>query len=406
VQHATGPDDASLGVYVHVPFCERVCPYCDFAVVAARALSARDEERYVDALLAELALRRADFAGRRLETLYLGGGTPSLLRPESIARIAGAVRAAFGGEPGGDRPGTPPAAIEFTLEVNPSTLERERLPGFRAAGVTRISLGAQSFDDATLRRLGRAHRASECRDALAAVRAAGFESLSIDLIASAPSQTLAGLDRDLDAALEFEPDHVSVYELTIEAGTPFALAHARGQLALPGEDLALALLARAEERLSAAGLPRYEISSYARPGREARHNRRYWQRRPVLGLGVGAVSTEPARAGAPFGSRSANPRALGDYLARVESGRPACSEPEILDAATARAEAVFLSLRQCRGLDAARFAAEFGAAPRAFFACAIESFARSGLLRESADGGLALTARGRLLADTVFAEFV
>ncbi len=403
---ANGPDDGSLGLYVHVPFCERICPYCDFAVVAARRLSPGDEDRYVAALLAELAARSHEFRGRRLETLYLGGGTPSLLRPESVARIAEAARTAFPDPAGPQADAASRALREFTLEVNPSTLERERLPGFRAAGVNRISLGAQSFDDATLRRLGRAHRAGECRATLEAVRAAGFEQLSIDLIAAAPGQGRAQLDADLDAALAFAPDHVSVYELTIEANTPFALAAQRGQLALPDEDLALELLLRTEERLEAAGVPRYEISSYARPGQEALHNRRYWQRRPVLGLGVGAVSTEPARAEAPFGSRRANPRALGLYLARVEAERPAADAPEILCEASARGEAVFLALRQCIGLDASRFAAEFGGPPRAFYAEAIGRLVAQELLRESAGGDLALSPRGRLLSDSVFAEFV
>ena len=395
---ATGPDDGTLGLYLHVPFCERICPYCDFAVVAARALAPSEEQRYVEALERELAARAPDFAGRRLETLYFGGGTPSLLAPESIARLAAAARAAF--------PGLAQPPREVTLEVNPSTLERARLPGFRAAGVNRISLGAQSFDDATLRRLGRAHRAEECRAALRAVRAAGFETLSIDLIAAAPGQSLASLESDLSEALAFEPDHVSVYELTIEAGTPFALAQRRGRLALPDEELALRMLERVERRLAAAGLPRYEISSYARPGREALHNRRYWQRRPVLGIGVGAVSTEPARSGAPFGSRRANPRALGCYLERIGAGRPAADAPEILPEATARGEAVFLALRMCEGLAADRFAAEFGALPRAFYPEAIARLGAAGLLRESAAGDLALTARGRRLSDSVFAEFV
>ncbi len=414
MQPATGPDDQSLGLYVHVPFCERICPYCDFAVIAARRLPRREEERYVRALLCELAARRPAFAGRRLETLYLGGGTPSLLRPESIAAIVSAARAAFPEPPdaGVSKPARagargPAAALrEVTLEVNPSTLERERLPGFRAAGVTRVSLGAQSFDDATLRRLGRAHRAGECRETLAAVRAAGFAQLSIDLIAAAPGQSLAALDADLAAALDSAPDHVSVYELTIEGGTPFALAAGRGQLSLPDEGLALAMLGRVETRLEQAGLRRYEISSYALPGSEALHNRRYWQRRPVLGIGVGAVSTEPAGREAPFGSRRANTRGLGAYLERIEAGLPAADEVESLSEATARGEAVFLALRLCAGLDASRFAAEFGAAPRAFFAEPIARCVALGLLQEAADGSLALTPRGRLLSDSVFAEFV
>jgi len=388
--------DASVGVYVHVPFCERVCPYCDFAVVAARPLARADERRYVAALLRELDARCAAFADRTLASLYLGGGTPSLLEPASIAELVRAVRAVF-----------PAAAdVETTLEVNPSTLERERLPGFRAAGVTRLSVGVQSFDDALLRRLGRAHRADESHATLAACRAAGADALSLDLIFAVPGQTLALWERDLEQALAYEPDHVSTYELTIEAGTPFATAAARGQLAKPDEELVLAMQAHAQARLLAAGLVRYELSNYARPGCEAVHNRRYWQRRPVLGLGVGACSLDPAGPGAAFGVRRANARALDAYLHRVEAGLPAEAEAgEVLDAATARGEAMFLGLR-AGGVAAGTFAAEFGAPPRAFFGAQIDALARDGLLAETGAGDLALTPRGWQLADSVAAHFV
>ena len=288
-----------VGVYLHVPFCERICPYCDFAVVAARRLGRAAEARYVAALRAELAARCGDFSGRRLATVYFGGGTPSLLAPGSVRELLDAVRGAFAGEP-----------AEVTLEVNPSTVERERLPGFRAAGVDRVSVGIQSFDDTTLRRRGRAHRAREGRRTLAACREAGFERLSLDLIAAAPGQDVAAFDRELEAALSEAPDHVSVYELTLEPGTPFARAAAAGRLAVADEETAARMLERAEERLSDAGYRRYEISSYARPGREAVHNQRYWDRRPVLGLGMGAVSSDPPAIGAPHGVRRTNPRAL------------------------------------------------------------------------------------------------
>jgi oxygen-independent coproporphyrinogen-3 oxidase len=380
-----------VGVYVHVPWCERVCPYCDFAVVAARALPAGAEARYIDALLCELEARRASYAGRPLASLYLGGGTPSLLAPEDLARIVAAVHAAF----------PPDAPPEITLEVNPSSLERARLPAFRDAGVNRISLGAQSFDDATLKRLGRAHRAAAVRETLAAIRAARFSSLSLDLIFAAPGQTLELLDADLDAALAAAPEHLSAYELTLEPGTPFAAAAARGRLARPDEEQVARMLARIEERLAAAGYLRYEISNFARPGHESRHNRRYWERRPVLGLGMGAVSTDPPDAAHAHGVRRANPRQLERYLAD-----PCAGEVEVLGAPIARGEAMFLALRMARGVDAARFAEEFGAPPRRYFGAAIERLCEEGLLREEPSGDLRLTPRGRLLADSVFESFV
>jgi oxygen-independent coproporphyrinogen-3 oxidase len=386
----------SVGVYVHVPFCERVCPYCDFAVVAARRLPADREARYVDALLAELELRRVAFAGATLVSLYLGGGTPSLLTPAALGRVIDAVRSAF-----------PADAPEISMEVNPSTVERDRLPGFREVGVNRVSLGVQSFDDEVLKRLGRAHRADEARRTLASARAAGFDALSVDLIHAAPGQTLQRLERDLEEVVDFRPEHVSGYELTVEPGTPFHLAARRGQLSLPSEELAVAMLELLEALLDAAGYERYELSNYARPGFASVHNRRYWERQPVLGLGVGAHSLDPPSAGAPFGIRRANTRRLDAYLAQVDARRPAeDTSVETLDAATARGEAAFLALRSTRGLAAARFTVEFGRSPRGFWEPAIERLVAEGLLEENAGGDLRLTRRGRLLADPVFQHFI
>jgi oxygen-independent coproporphyrinogen-3 oxidase len=387
-----------VGVYVHVPFCERVCPYCDFAVVATPCLTGERETRYVDALLEELAARRAAFAGRRLASVYLGGGTPSLLTPASVARLVETIRSSF------------PAAVtepEVTLEVNPGTLERERMGGFREAGVGRVSIGVQSFSDATLKRLGRAHAAGEARASLAAARAAGFANLSLDLILAAPGQGPAEFVADLDEALAFAPEHLSTYELTIEPGTPFALADARGQLRRASEDAVLEMFDACEARLAAAGYRRYEISNYAKPGFEAVHNRRYWQRRPVLGLGVGAFSTDPPSADAPHGVRRANSRDLAGYERAATRGAfDALAQVEVLTPQIARGEAVFLGLRAADGVDAARFAAEFGDPPRGFWPDAIDALCRDDLLDENVDGDLQLTASGRRLADVVFEHFV
>jgi oxygen-independent coproporphyrinogen-3 oxidase len=386
---ARKPDD--LGVYIHVPFCERICPYCDFAVVAARPLTPASEDDYVETLLRELESRRRDFEGRELATVYLGGGTPSLLRPESVARLIDAVRATFPGEP-----------EEVTLEVNPSTLERERLPGFHAAGVDRVSLGAQSFDDLTLRRLGRAHRADEIDRTLDAVHAAGIANLSLDLILAAPGQTREASQRDVEAAIARQPDHLSIYELTLEPGTPFAKAAAEGKLATALEEDALAMLENLETWLEPAGYRRYEISSHARPGREAVHNRRYWERRPVLGLGMGAVSSEPVSEAQPYGARRANPRSLAAYGAVARGEAP--PELDVLGEAEASGEAVFLALRTTAGLDVVAFEAEFGPLARRFGG-ELERLCGAGLLEIQA-GRLRLTPRGRMLSDSVFEHFV
>ena len=390
-------DDATLGVYLHVPFCERVCPYCDFPVVAARRLSPADEERFVAALETELRARAPALAGRRLVTIYLGGGTPSRLRPAYVARLLEAVRDAFG-------EGAP---REVTLEVNPGTTERERLPAFRQAGVTRLSVGVQSFDDATLKRLGRAHRAGEARATWAAARACGFESLSLDLIVGAPGQDDRAFEADMAETLAHEPQHVSAYALTLEEGTPFARAASRGRLVLPEDDVVAERLEALRSRLEDAGLALYEISSYARPGYQARHNRRYWERRPVLGLGPGAWSSEPAHPGAPYGVRRGNERSLPRWLDRVEGGGAA--EPplcEVADAATARGEAAFLALRTVRGLAAEAFQAEFGVVPRRVFGEAVAQLVAAGLLVEDPGGDLRLTRRGWLLGDEVATRFV
>jgi oxygen-independent coproporphyrinogen-3 oxidase len=390
-------DDGTLGIYVHIPFCERVCPYCDFAVVRARQLAPELEDAYVSALLSELAMRHESVADRRLESLYLGGGTPSLLRPESVERIVASLREAF---PNAE-------TLEITLEVNPSTVERGRLPGFRAAGVNRLSLGVQSFDDAVLRRLGRAHRADEARTTLRASREAGFEDRSVDLIFAVPGQSLESFGRDLREVIEYGVRHVSVYQLTVEANTPYALAIERRILTLPSEEDTVCMFEEAERRLGHAGLRRYELSNYAKPGFESAHNRRYWERRAVLGLGLGAWSSEPPSEAAPFGARRANVRALGVYLERIAEGAlPAAGPPETLDARTARGEAVFLALRTAQGLAASPFEQEFGEPPRHFFAEAIDELRKADLLLEATDGSLRLTPRGKILADSVFAHFV
>ncbi len=333
--------------------------------------------------------------------MYLGGGTPSLFRPESIHRLVEAVRDAFTTGPGSED-----AEIETTLELNPSTVEQARLPGFLEAGVNRLSIGIQSFDDLQLKRLGRAHRAPAARSTLAAARAAGFDNLSLDLIFAGPEQSLADLDRDLGELIEWAPEHVSTYELTYEPDTPFGRALADGRLNACDEDRAAEMIGRIEARLAGAGYERYEISSYARPGRRARHNARYWQRQAVLGLGLGAHSTEARSAVHPHGARRANPRSLEAWRAALDADASDVGELEPLCVETARGEAVFLALRQREGLEAALFKAEFGALPRAFFADEIDRVVGRGWLIEDTNGDLRLSDSGRLLADSVAAEFV
>ena len=397
-------DDGQVGVYLHLPFCERICPYCDFAVIAANRVTSEMQTRYTRGLLAELALRQRDFEGRTLSSIYLGGGTPSLFAPARLGELIRAVRAAF-----------PPtldvedarAEPEITLEVNPSTTESRALAGFRDVGVNRLSIGIQSFDDGLLKRLGRAHRAAVAHETLDAARLAGYSNLSCDLIFAGPGQSERALERDLDALVAWSPEHVSTYELTFEPETPFGRALASGKIEAPDEDRSVRMMSMIEARLERAGLERYEISSYAREGYRSEHNARYWRRQAVLGLGMGAHSTEARRRECPHGGRRANPRALEEWYAAIERGeRP--GEGETLPDRTAREEAVFLALRQREGLSAAAFAAEFGDPPRVFFSDAIDRAAARGWLEEGGrdEGDLRLTREGRLWADSVALEFV
>ena len=390
-----------------MPFCARVCPYCDFAVEPAPELltdpqsaefRAR-EDRTVAALLTELEARRGVFADRSLATLYFGGGTPGLLQADSLARLGEAVRAAFLPAKG---------EVEVTLEINPSTIERSRLADFtQHAGVNRVSVGVQSFEDSILKALGRAHCAEEITLTLEAARAAGFQNLSLDLMFAALHQTESMLERDLQAAIDFGPEHISTYELVHEPGTPFGRAAEAGRLRPFDEDQAADMMLRVESALSAAGYERYELTNFARPGRASRHNQRYWRREPVLAIGPGAHSTDPPAPGRPFGARVGNERNWTQWMNRIEAGDSVDSDSEeILEAEQARFEAFFLGLRTRTGLSAGAFEREFGASPRSLHRDRIERLVGDGLLEESAAGDLALTARGRLLADEVAAEFV
>lgn len=391
-------DDGAVGVYVHLPFCERICPYCDFAVVAARPLEPEVEARYLEGLRSELTARAPAFEGRRLASIYFGGGTPSLFQPESLSALIEAIGEAF--------PKRATFEIETTLELNPSTVEQSRLPGFRAAGINRLSIGVQSFEDVQLKRLGRAHRAPVARSMLRAAREAEFDNLSIDLIFAGPGQSAEDLDRDLDEILEWSPEHVSTYELTYEPETPFGRALAAGQMQACDEDRAADMIEQIERRLGEGGFERYEVSNYARPGRRSRHNARYWQRQAVLGIGLGAHSTEARTSPHPHGARRANPRELSAWYAALSADPATVGELECLPLETARGEAVFLGLRQREGLDAGRFAAEFGAPPAAFFEDEIRNSVERGWLIEGPSGDLRLSDEGRLLADSVSAEFV
>jgi len=260
-----------LSLYVHLPWCLRKCPYCDFNSHAVPA--SLPERRYVDALLADLDAALPLVWGRRVLSVFIGGGTPSLFSPEAIDRLLGEVRARLVLEPG----------LEVTLEANPGSFERERFRAFRAAGVTRLSIGVQSFDDDKLSALGRVHDRAQAVAAIEEARDA-FDTFNIDLMYALPSQTLAQCEADLAQALAFEPPHLSLYHLTLEPNTWFA-THPPP---LPDDDTAAQMLDALVERTAAAGYERYEVSAYAKPGHRCAHNLNYWRFGDYLGLGAGA----------------------------------------------------------------------------------------------------------------------
>ena len=379
-----------LGFYLHTIFCEHVCPYCDFAVEAVGRLDPELEAAYVDLLLRELDLALeapgAALEGRRAATLYLGGGTPSLLAAASVERLIRRIREAFPGEP-----------AEITLELNPGQGEARRAPEFRAAGVTRLSLGLQSMHDRTLKGLGRAHRAAEALAGLEIGLASGFESLSVDLIYGAPSQSEGELLEDLERLIELSVPHVSAYALTIESGTPFAQAHARGQLDLPSEEIAVRMGELVRSRLLEAGYVHYEISSFALPGHEAVHNQRYWRCEDVLGLGPSAASKLGRH-------RFQNVRHRARWQEGIEARRRVLEHSELQSLDDLRREALYLGFRRLEGISRADYEKSFGAPPEAWFSVELAELHALELIREQ-EGHLCLSERGILFADEVFLRF-
>jgi putative oxygen-independent coproporphyrinogen III oxidase len=292
-----------LSLYLHLPWCVRKCPYCDFNSHTAGADV--DTSRYVRALTADIAREGAELEGRAVETVFLGGGTPSFFPPAEIGRVLDAVRASFALAPD----------AEITMEANPGALESGRLAGYRATGVNRLSLGAQSFDDAALARLGRIHDADGIRRAFREAREAGFDNINLDLMFALPGQDLRGAAADLEEAQRLAPEHISRYQLTLEPNTRF---HAEPPPGLPDEDLAFDMQERGRERLAAAGYAQYEVSAYARPGRRCRHNLNYWLFGDYAGAGAGAHGKLTRADGSVWrSSKTAHPRL---YMEQQEAG--------------------------------------------------------------------------------------
>ena len=375
-----------ISLYNHVPFCASRCPYCDFATAPATTAL---RSRYMRALGEEIEREGRSLGRPRVGTLYVGGGTPSLLDPAEVASLASRVRGAFDLR-----------LREATVEANPATLDRARLEAWRAFGITRLSLGAQSLNERGLRALGRTHQVGDVAPAVAAARSCGFD-VNLDLIFGWPGQTRDEWEGDLDRAIALGLDHVSAYPLELPLEPDDGAANWPGgwraverwrreaQLRQPDDDGVAALYETAERRLGRAGYRHYEIANWALPGKRARHNLVYWRSGDWLGVGVGAHSHLA-------GVRSRNPGAMIAYLDRIESDRPRSVEPS-----DPPSDAAMLALRLDDGLDLARYAARFGASHARRVALALRSLDGSRLVRWSGER-VRLTPRGRLLANEVF----
>lgn len=378
--------DESLALYIHWPFCAAKCPYCDFN---SHVRERTDHARFRDALRRELAHEAARAGRRPLSSIFFGGGTPSLMEPETVAALIADATAAF----------DPLPDLEVTLEANPTSVEAGRLAAFRQAGVNRISLGVQSLEEEALRFLGRRHDTAEAVAALEAARAL-FPRVSFDLIYARPGQAEESWRSELRRALALAADHLSLYQLTIEPGTRFATQHARGDFALPeGDEAARLYLATAEEA-ARFGLAPYEVSNYAKPGAESRHNLAYWRYGDYLGIGAGAHQRLSLPDGRLVATR--RHRAPEEWAARVERDGHAAVEEEALAPADRAREALLMGLRLAEGVDPARIERRCGLP----FAEAVDPAMLAALMDEGylewrPDGRLAATWEGRLRLDAL-----
>ncbi len=371
-----------FGLYLHIPFCVAKCHYCDFV---SKPLSAGALEPYLAALEREIAA--APEAGRSAGTVFFGGGTPSLLSGEQLARLLKAVRSAFAIAP----------EAEISIEANPGTLTAAQASDFKALGVNRVSLGVQSLEDTLLTRIGRRHTRREALAAFELLRAAGFDNLGIDLIHGLPGQTAAIWRRDLAQAIDLGPQHLSLYALGIEPGTRFAVELEAGLLALPGDDEELEMFSLASELTAGAGYERYEISNFARPHCHCRHNLDCWHFGEYRGFGAGAHSFLLS----PVPLRLANTPDIGEYLLRISSGAGAIASREEPSPRQLAGEALMLGLRTADGIDEAAFAQTYSGNPAALFPQATALGSERGWL-SSAGGRLRLTREGMLFSNEIF----
>ena len=376
---------APLGVYIHWPFCKSKCPYCDFNSHVRH--TAIDEERYVRAFAAEIATTAARAPGRTVTTIFMGGGTPSLMKPQTVGAILDAIGKRW----------SVASDVEVTLEANPTSVEATRFAGYRAAGVNRVSLGVQALDDGSLKELGRLHTAQEALDAVKIARIT-FERYSFDLIYARPGQSPAAWRAELARAIDEAAEHLSLYQLTIEQDTPFAALHAAGKLVIPDDDNARALFDLTQEVTAARGLGAYEISNHARPGGECRHNLVYWRAQEYAGIGPGAHGRLDIAAERRATTTEKRPQ---DWLSRVESLGHGIVSDEALTQEQIADEFLLMGLRLAEGIDPARYARLAG---RPLDPRRVALLREQGALERTPDDRLRLTLAGFPLLDAVIAD--
>ena len=378
---------SASGIYIHIPFCRARCSYCDFAT---GTYSGPLAERYVAALATEIrAFPSLENEAAEADTIYFGGGTPSLLSPAQVETILEAVRERF----------SISTSAEVTMEMNPGTLSPEVLREFRRLGITRASFGAQTFDDTELRQLGRTHTAEDVRLTISYLREAGFDNVSFDLIAGLPRQTLEAWKRNLDEALALRPEHLSFYLLEVHEGTPLAEQIRQGRMPVPDDDVAAEMYRLMLDRASEAGYEHYEISNLSLPGYESRHNSKYWLHHAVYGFGCSAHSFDGTR------RRWSNERDALRYTELIEQGRSPVVEDFELSQRDVEAEAVFLGLRLMRGINLREHRSRFGVDLHSEKADDLARLHEAGLIEFQGDL-LKLTRTGVLLSNEVFATFV
>ncbi len=367
-----------LSLYIHIPFCVGKCPYCGFY---STPYSPGHAAEFITALRREAINRKKSFEDRIFDSVYIGGGTPSVLSDEEFAQVLNIVKTSFAIS----------RDVEFTAEANPNTAVKRDLSMWKKEGLNRLSLGVQSFSDTVLRLLGRLHTAEQAQNAFLRARKAGFQNIGLDLMYGIPEQTIEQWRRTLERAIGLKPEHLSIYSLSLDEGSALRQETLSGKRPMPDADIAADMYESALSVLGCAGYGRYEISNFSLPGYECRHNNNYWQRGEYLGLGPGAWSFIR-------GTRSSNIADVRQYITCLSQGIPAIAESEILDEEKSSKETILLSLRTMKGLNLDKYLAEFGPHLLQNLETAMAPLAAAGLLSVK-EGVLTLTDRGILLSN-------